>query len=195
MQHWLNRLPYNWERGGETASTFRGVVHHRKAHCMEAALFAATVLEQHGHPPLLLDIESRDELDHVLYLFKRGRSWGTIGMSRDPGLSGRKPVFRSVRDVVQSYVAPYIDRTGRVEGYGVLDLRDLPTQRWRFAEGNVWHVEQALIDNDHTPFATSERTYRYWRWRFDEWWTAHGRPDREWPAFADYPYRKTWMWP
>ena len=55
VQRWLNRLPYNWERRGETLRTLRGVLRHGRAHCLEAALAAATILEQHGHPPLLLD--------------------------------------------------------------------------------------------------------------------------------------------
>ena len=59
MQRWLNALPYNVEDGGETLRTFRGVVAHGTAHCLEAALFAAVVLEQHGSPPLLLSFESQ----------------------------------------------------------------------------------------------------------------------------------------
>src|SRR5688500_7865301 len=50
VQGWLNAMPYNWERHGETARTFRGVVARGQAHCLEAALSAATILEQHGYP-------------------------------------------------------------------------------------------------------------------------------------------------
>src|SRR6185312_8572155 len=45
VQRWLNRLPYNGERHGETLRSFRQVVRHRTAHCLEAALFAACALE------------------------------------------------------------------------------------------------------------------------------------------------------
>ncbi len=56
VQRYLNRLPYNTEPppGGATLRSFRGVVRAGCAHCLEAALFAATVLEQHGYPPLVL---------------------------------------------------------------------------------------------------------------------------------------------
>src|SRR6266508_1577778 len=54
VQRWLNDLPYNREPAGDTMRGFRGVVRTRTAHCLEAALFAATVLEQHRYPPLLL---------------------------------------------------------------------------------------------------------------------------------------------
>src|SRR6266508_4967392 len=54
VQRWLNELPYNTEPAGDTMRGFRGVVRTRTAHCLEAALFTATVLEQHRYPPLLL---------------------------------------------------------------------------------------------------------------------------------------------
>src|SRR5690348_17918914 len=74
VQKFLRGLRYNWEKNGETLSTFRGVVRRNTAHCLEGVLVAATILEQHGYPPWVLDIESQDNIDHVLFLFKhRGR--------------------------------------------------------------------------------------------------------------------------
>lgn len=192
VQGWLTGTPYNWEKRGETARTFRGVVRRRTAHCLEAALSAACILEQHGLPPLLMDIESTDRLDHVLFVFQRGGRWGAVGRSRCPGLHGRKPVFRSLRALARSYSAPFIDTTGRVKGFGLLDLRDLPTGRWRLAGGDVFHVEDALNANRHTPLPTPEGEYRRWKARFDAWWEEHGRPDHAWPVFADYPNLSTW---
>ena len=63
VQGWLNKLPYNKETSGDTMRGFRGVVRARTAHCLEAVLFTATVLEQHGYPPLMLGFESIDMLD------------------------------------------------------------------------------------------------------------------------------------
>ena len=37
VQEWLNNLPYNQEKAGETLRSFRGVVRHGTAHCLEAA--------------------------------------------------------------------------------------------------------------------------------------------------------------
>src|SRR5438094_4257076 len=99
VQRYLNALPYNQEPGGRaTLRSFRGVVRHGCAHCLEAALFAAVVLEQHGHPPLVLSFESIDELDHVIFVYRgpNGR-WGSIARSRDPGLHGRRPAFATPR--------------------------------------------------------------------------------------------------
>lgn len=192
VQRWLSGLPYNWERRGATARTLRGVVRHGTAHCLEAALSSACILEQHGVPPLLLDIESTDRLDHVLHVFQRGGRWGAVGRSRCPGLHGRKPAFRSLEALVRSYMAPYIDQTGRVKGYGLLDLRSLPTGRWRLDRGNVFHVEDALNANRHTPLRTPELEFRIWKRRFDRWWEANGRPEHSWPMH--YPAKDRALW-
>ena len=95
VQRWLNALRYNTETGGETLRTFRGVLRAGKAHCLEAAIAAAVILEQHGYPPIVMSIESKDWLDHVVFLYKHDGQWGAIGRSRDPGLHGRKAAFRS----------------------------------------------------------------------------------------------------
>jgi hypothetical protein len=157
VQRFLNRLPYNSEPGGRaTLRGFRGVVRHRSAHCLEAALFAAVVLEAHGYPPLVLSFESIDALDHVLYVYRQNGRWGSIGRSRDPGLHGRRPLFSTPRALALSYVDPYVDFTGRVTGYAVVDLRVMGTYDWRLAEGNMWKVERMLLDYPHRSIASSD---------------------------------------
>jgi hypothetical protein len=160
VQAFLRSLPYNQETQGETVRTFRQVVRHGQAHCLEGALVAATVLEQHGYPPLFLDLESQDKLDHVLFLFRHNGCYGTVAHSRDFGLHGRKPVFRTVRQLVMSYVDPYVDGTGRITGYGVFDLRTLRRCDWRLSARNVWAVERALIKFPHRKLRTSDRRHR-----------------------------------
>ena len=101
-----------------------------------------------------LILESQDKLDHVLFLFRRRGQWGTVARSRDAGLHGRKPLFPTIRQLVMSYVDPYVDGSGRITGYGVADLRtgqgDL-----RLSEKNVWEVERALIKMPHKELDTS----------------------------------------
>ncbi len=195
VQAWLLRMPYNWERAGETNRTLRGVLRHKKAHCLEAALCAAAILEQHGFPPLLMDLESVDLLDHVIYVFQRGGKWGSIARSRCAGLHGRKPVFASLAALADSYRAPFIDTTGRMKGFGVLDLRTLKGNPWRTSTRNVPSISDALNANRHTPSPTPEPEFRTWKVRFDAWWEANGRPAHDWPVFEDYPRRETWLWP
>ncbi len=158
VQRYLNALPYNQEPGGRaTLRSFRGVVRHGCAHCLEAALFAAVVLEQHGFPPLVLSFESIDELDHVLFVYQQHGRWGSIARSRDPGLHGRKPVFATPRALALSYCDPYVDFTGRITGYAVVDLaKEMGAYDWRVATTNVWKVERMLLDFPHRRIASSD---------------------------------------
>jgi len=158
VQRYLNQLPYNQEpHGRATLRSLRGVVRHGCAHCLEAALFAAVVLEQHGYPPLVLSFESIDKLDHVIFVYRRAGRWGSVARSRDPGLHGRKPVFATPRALALSYFDPYIDFTGRVTGYAVVDLRVMGTYVWRVADTNVWKVERMLLDHPHRQIKSSNQ--------------------------------------
>lgn len=192
MQRYLDALPYNTEPRGDTMRSFRRVLEAGTAHCLEGALFAAAVLEQHGHPPVLLDLESADGLDHVVLLHRARRNgsfrYGSVAVSRDPGLHGRKPVYRSVGELARSYHDPYIDATGRITGYAVFDLRDFAGADWRFSTRFVWEVEQALIDLPHRPLRVPRARYRRWKRRYDAWVAAH--PDVK-PAY--YPSRPNWL--
>lgn len=174
VQRFLNALPYNNEPGGRaTLRSFRGVVAHGCAHCLEAALFAAVVLEQHGHPPLVLSFESIDELDHVIFVYRRGRRWGSVARSRDPGLHGRRPVFATPRALALSYFDPYVDFTGCVKGYAVVDLRTLGSYDWRLAPTNVWKVERMLLDYPHRTIALSDGRVARLRERYRAYRAAH----------------------
>ena len=159
VQAWLNALPYNTEPppGRATLRSFRGVVQHGTAHCLEAALSAAVILEQHGYPPLVLSFESIDELDHVIFVYQRNGRWGSVARSRDPGLHGRKPVFVTPRALALSYVDPYVDFSGRVTGYAVVDLRStMGEYDWRLSPRNVWRVERMLLAYPHRTIASSD---------------------------------------
>ena len=162
VQRWLNALRYNTEQRGETLRGFRPVARLKTAHCLEAALFAAVVMEQHGYPPLLMSLESQDWLDHVILIYRHPTGWGSIARSRDPGLHGRKPLFASPRALARSYYDGYVDFTGRLKGFGVANLVDaLPGYDWRLGTTNLWKVEQMLIDWPHRKFKTSIRRYRF----------------------------------
>ena len=188
VQRYLNRLPYNNEPGGRaTLRSFRGVVRHGCAHCLEAALFAAVALEQHGYPPLVLSFESIDRLDHVIFVYRRGGRWGSVARSRDPGLHGRKPAFATPRALALSYVDPYIDLTGRVTGYAVVDLRIMGDYDWRLAETNVWKVERMLLEYPHRMIRSSNRHVNALRARYRAFKQQH--PDRK-PLF--YRRRERW---
>jgi hypothetical protein len=188
VQGWLNALPYNQEKGAETLRSFRGVVRTGTAHCLEAALSAAVVLEQHRYPPLVLSFESIDLLDHVIFVYRTPTGWGSVARSRDPGLHGRKPLFATPRALALSYFEGYIDFTGRIKAYAVVDLRVMGNYDWRLSPRNVWKVEQVLLDWKHRRIASSNRKADAMRRRYRAFREANG-----YKPWKYYRGRERWM--
>jgi hypothetical protein len=174
VQGWLNALPYNSETEGETLRSFRGVVRTGTAHCLEAALAAAAIMEQHRYPPLVLSFESIDLLDHVIFVYRAPSGWGSVARSRDPGLHGRLPLFATPRALALSYVESYVDLTGGIKAYAVVDLRVLGNYDWRLSDKNVWKVEQMLLDWPHRRLVPSRRTIDAMRRRYRRFIDEHG---------------------
>ena len=188
MQRFLNDLPYNQEpHGRATLRSFRGVVRHGRAHCLEAAIFAAATLEQHGYPAALMSFESIDHLDHVIFVYRKKGRWGSVARSRDPGLHGRLPVFSTAGALARSYVDPYVDFTGRLTGYAVVDLRIMGRYDWRLADTNVWKVERLLLDYPHRTLRTSDARFKMLKAKYRAYRAAHdGRKP------VDYRGREKW---
>ncbi|HKP11864.1 MAG TPA: hypothetical protein VJZ91_07120 [Blastocatellia bacterium] len=188
VQRYLTTIPYNREPEGATCFSFRRVLREKRAHCLEGALVAATILEQHGYPPLLVSIESQDLLDHVLYLFRHRGKYGAVARSRDVALHGRKPVYRTVRDLVMSYFDPYIDGSGRITGYAVASLYELGEYDWRFSMRNVKKVERHLQEIPHRAIRGGEARYQRALRRYRAFRRRH--PDRS-PDY--FPTRPLWL--
>lgn len=188
VQNFLRQLPYNWEKKGSRQRTFRGVVRHGEAQCLEGALTAATILEQHGYPPILLDMDSQDGLGHTLFLFEYRGLLGAVARSRDAGLHGRQPVFRTLLQLVRSYADPYVDGSGRLINYGVFDLRRLRGCNWRLSSRNVWAVEKKLTGMRHKRFHMSDRRYKTMLRRYLAFREKHPAP-----PVTYYANRYQWM--
>jgi len=168
VQRYLNALPYNTEPppGRALLRSFRGVVRHHTAHCLEAAIACAVILEQHGYPPLVMSLESIDGLDHVIFVYRRRGRWGSVARSRDPGLHGRQAAFGSLRRLAESYFDGFIDKTGRLKAYGLVDLRVLGRYDWRLSDRNVWKVERLLFEIPHRPIRFSASRVRHLRAKY-----------------------------
>jgi hypothetical protein len=186
VQRWLNRMPYNTEPRGDTLRSFRQVIRHGTAHCLEAALAAACILQAHGYPPLVMSLASADLLDHVIFVYRRRGRFGSVARSRDPGLHGRKPVFRSLRALAESYCDEYIDLTGRLTGFATVDLRRMGGYDWRLSRRNVWPVERLLLKLRHQRIERSGARTRRLRRRYRDYLKRHGKK----PLY--YRGRKNW---
>lgn len=188
VQRYFSSLPYNWEKNGPTLRSFRELIKHNEAHCLETAVAAAVILEQHGYPPLLLDLESQDLLDHVLFVFKGNGGWGAIGRSRDIALHGRKPVYRSVRDLAWSYFDPFVDFSGRLKGYAVTSLYELGDYDWRFSPRHMRKIEDHLRAIPHRKIRSSDARYEKLLARYHRYKKRY--PDRS-PSY--YDSRPKWL--
>jgi hypothetical protein len=188
VQRFFSSMEYNREPNGGTMRSFRELIKRHEAHCLETAVGAAVILEQHGFPPLLLDLESHDLLDHVLYVFKEDGRWGSIGRSRDLGLHGRKPVYRSLRDLAWSYFDPFVDFSGRLKSYALTSLYELGNYDWRFSPRKMTKIEDHLRAIPHKPLHSSDKRYEKLFERYHRYKQRY--PDRS-PTY--YDSRANWM--
>jgi hypothetical protein len=188
VQRYFSSIPYNLEPDGPSLRSFRELFKYKTAHCLETAVGAAVILEQHGYQPLLLDLESHDLLDHVLFVFKHAGGWGSIGRSRDLGLHGRKPVYRSLRDLAWSYFDPFVDFSGRLKGYAVTSLYELGDYDWRFSPRKMLKIEDHLRAIPHRQLRSSDQRYEKLLARYERFKKRY--PDRS-PRY--YDSRRKWM--
>jgi hypothetical protein len=188
VQRYFSTLSYNRENNGSTLRSFRELIKTNEAHCLEAAVGAAVILEQHGYPPLLLDLESQDLLDHVIFVFKEKGRWGSVARSRDLGLHGRQPVYRSLRDLAWSYFDPFVDFSGRLKGYALTSLYELGDYDWRFSPRHMRKIEDHLRAIPHQQMRSSEERYQKLLTRYHRYKKRY--PDRS-PSY--YDSRTKWM--
>lgn len=157
VQDYLDKMPINHEKNGETLMSPRYVIEKRKAHCIEGALFAATALWFHGRKPLLLDLKSIGppyDFDHVVALFKENGYWGAISKTNHAVLRYRDPIYKSVRELALSFFHEYFIDSGKktLRSYSKpFDLSKLGDS-WITSEKNLWNIEKKLDGSPHTPF-------------------------------------------
>lgn len=157
---YLRKLPYNRETGGETLRSAEAALKKGRAHCFEAAFVAAAILEHHGYPPRVLSLESKDWLDHVIFVYQNKKGlWGSVARSRDEGLHGRPAIYRSLRDLAWSYYDPYVDKSGMLVRYQLLNLDDTGAD-WRASKRNVWKAENYIIGLKHKRLKSSKTRYK-----------------------------------
>ncbi|MFI5000230.1 MAG: hypothetical protein ACHQK9_10175 [Reyranellales bacterium] len=162
IQEFVIGLHANFERGGDTLRSVKGVLRHRQAHCIEAAFTAACALWLHGDPPLLMDLTAKGDSDHVVALFRRGRCWGAISKSNHVWLRWRDPVYRSLRELAMSYFHEYTNKHRKtLRTYSVpVDLRRFPAARWVSNPEDCWEVGAALDDVRHYRLISSAQARR-----------------------------------
>jgi len=152
IQDFVSSLRWNAETAGPTARSVAEVLRHREAHCVEGAFVAAAALWLAGEPPLVMDMgAARGDVDHVVALFRRGRSWGAISKSNSPLLRYRDPIYRSLRELCLSYFPQYVKKRRKtLRTYSVaIDLRRYDPALWVTHRGFCHEVVDALTGARH----------------------------------------------
>lgn len=160
IQKYLDNLPYNKEKEGETCRSPRRVIRDQTAHCFEGALFAAAALRVNGYPPLILDLESVRDDDHVIAVFREKGLWGAIAKSNYSGLQYRSPVYRTPRELVMSYFDHYYNLVGEktLRAYSrPINLAQFDRINWMTAEEDLWAIPEYLLVISHTPIGKFPR--------------------------------------
>lgn len=168
IQDYLDTLPMNWEKRGDTHMSPRRVLREKKAHCIEGAMLAAAALWIAGEPPLIMNVSPRlgkGDDDHVVALYKRGGRWGAISKTNHATIRFRDPVYRTLRELVLSYFHEwFLNKNGEkvLECYSKpLDIRKFGTD-WLTAEKDLWEIADALSERKHH-FLIPKGNWRYVR--------------------------------
>lgn len=153
IQDFLDSMPTNNEKHGETCMSPVAVLRYKKAHCIEGAMLAALCLMLQGYKPLVLSlkVQSKD-YDHVVALFKKNGYWGAISKTNHSVLRYRDPIYKTIRELALSYFHEYfLTTTGEKTMLGYtqpINLRRFGT-KWITEEKNLWHIAEAIFD---TPY-------------------------------------------
>lgn len=150
IQKFLDELDYDVR--GEGCRSPRRVLRERRVQCMDGALFAAAALRVLGHRPLILDLEAVQDDDHVLALYRRNGLWGAVARSNYSGLRFREPLFRTIRDLVLSYVEGYFNlrRQKTLRRYSrPFDLSFFDARNWMTTDEDLWEIPNHLVGIRH----------------------------------------------
>ena len=159
IQNFLNKIPSNFEPRGETCLSPKEVLKQKRAHCLEGALLAATILRFHGHPPLVLDLTANEQdKDHVIAVYRRYDHWGAISKTNHATLRFRDPVYRTLRELVLSFFHEYfLDKNGQktLRSYSApVNLRRFDHCGWMVDKESVWYINDYLFEVRHYPLLT-----------------------------------------
>jgi hypothetical protein len=151
IQDYLDTLPINWEKNGETYMSVARVLKNKTAHCFEGALLAAAALKLHGNKPLLLDLKTLNGDDHVVALYKINNYWGAISKTNHSTLRFRDPVYETIHELALSYFHEYIDKNGEKTLYAYSNPFNLDKfgTEWLNSEKELFHIAEAIDDVVH----------------------------------------------
>ncbi|TAJ15925.1 hypothetical protein EPO56_00505 [Patescibacteria group bacterium] len=153
IQDYLDTLPINYEKRGETHMSPRMVLREKKAHCIEGALLAATALWIQGEKPLIMDLTAgADDDDHVVALYKQNGYWGAISKTNHPLLRFRDPIYKTLRELALTYFHEwFLNESGKkmLVSYSIPINMERFDKSWITDEKDLWYIDEALDNAPH----------------------------------------------
>ncbi len=116
IQDFLDAVPFNFQKKGQTYFSPRRLLRKKSAHCLEGALFAYLCLCYHNYESYILDLKvkksAKEDFDHVVAIFAikikgGGKTWGAISKTNHAVLRYRDPIYKSSDEVARSYFHEY----------------------------------------------------------------------------------------
>lgn len=163
IQGFVDNLPYNLEEKGDTCYSPRKVLREKKANCIEGAVFAAAALRFHGFPPLIVDLTSVRDDDHILAVYKIDNHWGSIAKSKYSGLVFREAIHKTIRELALSYFESYFNYEGEktLRGYSKpVSLSRFDKLNWMTTENDLFFIEEYLLKIKHEKLITNSMARR-----------------------------------
>jgi hypothetical protein len=160
VQQFLDECEYN---ATEETRSARFILEHKRAHCLEGAIFAAACLEMQGRQPLVIDLQAIDDDDHVIAVFKQENCWGAIGKSNFTTLRYREPVYRTLRELAMSYFDLYFNTLGvkSLRAYSLpCNLNRFNPMEWRTTLNDLEDIGYFLDKVKHLPLISGTQAER-----------------------------------
>lgn len=165
VQDFLNKLKFNFEEDAkeghrETLKSPLQVLRTGSAHCFEGALLGAYILSLHSYPPLIsYQKTTKDDICHVITLFKQQGLWGALSKTNHSVLRYREPVYKTIRELNMSYFHEYFIKSGvkTLRSYSApLNLNIFKNKNWPTSSIDLWYIDKKLDNIKHYDVASKK---------------------------------------
>lgn len=191
----------------ETAQSPRAVLRTGEAHCFEGAMFACAVNYLHGHSPRMMLLESTEDSDHNLIVYRDPQSqlYGCNAHSAYAHLDGRSAEFSTIRALVESYRPFYYSDYSldpndlTLVGYSEpFDMIERYGSAWIDSTAPLWDIYSTYIDDTirfHDMDDASNKTHIYPMLNaLKQGWIRRDERGKPFVSPADMPEHARGLW-
>jgi hypothetical protein len=108
-----------------------------------------------GEKPMIVNLKvEKEDDDHIITLFRKNGYYGALSKTNHAVLRYRDPIYRTVRELVMSYVHEYfLVTTGKktLLGYSKpINMRRFGT-KWMTRDDDLWDIAEQIFDMPYLP--------------------------------------------